>query len=281
MAGPGRGVPRPVSHPGAGGWQLVRVIVCGATGQTGRAITRGLLAEPDIQLVGAVAGHAADDVGPEIGTEPVGVPLDTDLAAVLARARADVLVDFTVAAVAERHLRLAVEHQVAPVVGTTGLSAQALEALEQECRRRGLGAAVIANFSLGAMLLGQLAAVAAELMAGAEIVEMHHDRKRDRPSGTALRLQQRLVARTRRDVPIHSVRLPGLVAHHRVIFGGRGEVLTLSHDSLSRDSFVPGVLAAVRHVRQLAGRVVYELEELVALAAAGDGGRGDAGPGQG
>ena len=246
---------------------MIRVIICGATGQTGRAITRGLLAEPDIQVVGAVAAHQAPDVGVEVGGEPAGVPLETDLAAVLARTPADVLVDFTVAPVAQRHLRLAVEHGVAPVVGTTGLPAEALAELERECRQRGLGAAVIANFSIGAMLLAQFAALAAELLPDAEIIELHHDRKRDRPSGTALRLRQRLAAHTGREVPVHSVRLPGLVAHHRVIFGGRGEVLTLSHDSLSRESFVPGVLAAVRHVRQLAGRVVYDLEELVALAA--------------
>ncbi|ADU51144.1 dihydrodipicolinate reductase [Thermaerobacter marianensis DSM 12885] len=249
---------------------MVRVIVCGATGQTGSAITRGLLAEPDVQVVGAVAAHAAPDVGVAVGAEPAGVPLDTDLAAVLARTAADVLVDFTVAPVAERHLRLAVEHGVAPVVGTTGLSRDVLAALEKACRERELGAAVIANFSIGAMLLAQFAALAAELLPDAEIVELHHDRKRDRPSGTALRLGQRLEAVTGRPAPIHSVRLPGLVAHHRVIFGGRGEVLTLSHDSLSRDSFVPGVLVAVRHVRELRGRVVYDLEELVALSARRD-----------
>ncbi len=255
---------------------MVRVIVCGATGQTGSAITRGLLAEPDVQLAGAVASHGAPDVGVEVGAGPAGVPLDTDLAAVLARTEADVLVDFTVAPVAERHLRLAVEHGVAPVVGTTGLSAEVLSALEEACRQRGLGAAVIANFSLGAMLLAQLAALAAELLPDLEIIELHHDRKRDRPSGTALRLRQRLEAVTGRPAPVHSVRLPGLVAHHRVILGGRGEVLTIAHDSLSRDSFVPGVLLAVRHVRQLAGRVVYDLEELVALPArrGGEPGRG-------
>ncbi|HEY8552850.1 MAG TPA: 4-hydroxy-tetrahydrodipicolinate reductase [Thermaerobacter sp.] len=257
---------------------MVRVIVCGATGRTGSAITRGLLAEPDVQVVGAVAAHAAPDVGVEVGSGPTGLPLDTDLAAVLARTAADVLVDFTVAPVAERHLRIAVEHGIAPVVGTTGLSPEALAALEEACRRRRLGAAVIANFSLGAMLLAQFAALAAELLPDAEIVELHHDRKRDRPSGTALRLRQRLEAVAGREVPIHSVRLPGLVAHHRVIFGGRGEVLTIAHDSLSRDSFVPGVLVAVRHVRELAGRVVYDLEELVALSAEHGGEPGRAAP---
>ncbi|HEY8393560.1 MAG TPA: 4-hydroxy-tetrahydrodipicolinate reductase [Thermaerobacter sp.] len=258
---------------------MIRVVMCGATGQTGQAITRGLLAEPDLRLVGAVAAHAAPDVGTEVGAGPAGVPLDTDLAAVLARTEADVLVDFTVAPVAERHLRLAVEHGVAPVIGTTGLSEEVLAWLERECDRRGLGAAVIANFSIGAMLLAQFAALAAELMPAAEIIELHHDRKRDRPSGTALRLRQRLAAACGREVPVHSVRLPGLVAHHRVIFGGRGETLTIAHDSLSRESFIPGVVAAVRRVLELRGRVAYDLEELISLGAGADGGRAAAGQG--
>lgn len=253
---------------------MIRVIMCGATGQTGRAITRGLLAEPDIRLVGAVAAHPAPDVGTAVGAEPAGVPVDTDLAAVLKRVEADVLVDFTVAPVAERHLRLALEHDIAPVIGTTGLSGEALADLERECARRGLGAAVIANFSIGAMLLAQFAALAAELLPDAEIIELHHDRKRDRPSGTALRLRQRLAAACGREVPVHSVRLPGLVAHHRVIFGGRGETLTIAHDSLSRESFVPGVVAAVRRVRQLGGRVIYDLEELITVSSATGAGQG-------
>lgn len=243
----------------------IRVVVAGATGRVGREIVRAVARERDLQLVGAVARVGGPDAGEEAGIGPLGVRVESSLQAVLDRTRADVLVDFTRAEVAREHVLLALEHGVRPVVGTTGLSPGDLREVETEARRRGLGGAFIPNFALGAMLQMRFAEQAARVFPQVEIIELHHEAKVDRPSGTALRLAQRLeAAGARAPVPIHSVRVPGLVAHHEIIFGGLGQTLTLRHDSTGRESFVPGVLLVIRKVIHL-DRVVFDLEDLVSV----------------
>lgn len=241
----------------------IRVVVAGATGKTGSAVTQALLAEDDIRVVAAVARRSAgSDLGQALGMGFLGVPVVDNIEAALNEHPADVLVDFTAPNVAGPHALAAAARGVRPVVGTTGIPADQLQRLEQECARRGLGAAVIANFSFGIMLLSQFVLQAAEVFPNLEIIEKHHQTKIDAPSGTALRLGQRLAERGFNNVPIHSVRLPGFVAHHEVIFGGTGETLTIKHDSISRASFGPGVVLAVRRVMEL-DRVVYDLGALV------------------
>lgn len=241
----------------------IRVVMAGATGKTGREVARALLAEDDIEVVAAVARQAAgSDLGQALGTGFLGVRVLGSVREALERFPADVLVDFTAPSAAGGHALEAVERGVRPVVGTTGIPREELERLEQACARRRLGAAVIPNFSFGVMLLIRFAREAARYYPHAEIVEKHHHTKLDAPSGTALRLARALREGGAGEVPIHSVRLPGLVAHHELIFGGTGEVLTLRHDSLSRASFGPGVVLAVRRVRDL-DRVVYDLADLL------------------
>jgi 4-hydroxy-tetrahydrodipicolinate reductase len=193
--------------------------------------------------------------------------LETTLEEALS-ANPDVLVDFTVPASALANARLAVPRGVHVVIGTTGFDPGELGGLT--------GANVFAapNFAIGAVLMMQFAAAAAVHMARAEIVELHHDRKLDAPSGTAARtaaLMREAVrsAPGRRDegsyeVPIHSVRLPGLVAHQEVILGDVGQTLTIRHDSLDRQSFMPGVLLAVRRVQGLTSSPLVGLEHLLA-----------------
>lgn len=248
---------------GTGLARPIRVVVAGISGKTGSEVARALVAEDDIELVGAVArGVAGQDAGQVLGVGPLGVSVSETLDAALARAAADVLVDFTHPSVAGQHALLAAGHGVRPVVGTTGIPADTLRQLEETCATQGIGGCVIANFSFGVMLLLRFVAQAAEIYPRVEIVEKHHHTKVDAPSGTALRLAQRLREAGAGDVPIHSVRLPGHVAHHEVIFGGTGEVLTLKHDTFSRASFGPGVILAVRRVMTL-DRVVYDLADLL------------------
>ncbi len=244
----------------------IRVVMAGATGKTGSEVVRALLAEDDIQVVAAVGrNHAGVDLGQALGTGFLGIRVYGDVEQALDQHPADVLVDFTVPSAAGSHALTAAARGVRPVVGTTGIPQDQLRRLEEECARQEIGGAVIANFSFGIMLLMRFIQQAAEIYPHVEIIEKHHHTKLDAPSGTAKRLAQRLQECGVASVPIHSVRLPGHVAHHEVIFGGTGESLTLKHDTLSRASFGPGVVLAVRRVLGLKG-VVYDLGALLGQA---------------
>jgi len=168
--------------------------------------------------------------------------------------------------VAVQHTLLSLERGIHPIIGTTGISKGDLAVIEQQVERTGVAAAIIANFSLGAMLLSRFALMAAQYYTAVEIVERHHAEKRDAPSGTALRLAQRLAhegyGRPEREIPIHSLRLPGYVAHHEVIFGGQGERLTLVHATVNRESFASGVLLTLSKIDQF-NRVIYDLSDLM------------------
>jgi 4-hydroxy-tetrahydrodipicolinate reductase len=237
----------------------IRVLLAGATGRTGREVARYLVGQSDLQLVAALAREGAGgDLGDLAGPELAGVPVFAGLEEAYRAAAPQVWVDFTRAAAVEENLLLGVRLGLHPVVGTSGIRPEKLRELEAEAERVGVGAAVISNFSLGAMLLAQCAVQVHRWFPDVEIIELHHATKVDRPSGTALRLAERLGG----EVPIHSVRLPGLMAHQEVLFGGDGEVLTLRHDALSRSCYGPGVATAVRKVQRLR-RVVYDLEELL------------------
>lgn len=241
----------------------LRVIVAGATGKTGSAVTRHLLRAEGVRVVGAVARRAAGrDLGEALGMGPVGVTVRADLESALAAGPADALVDFTAPDVAGDHLLQALRHGLHAVVGTTGLPPAVLHEADRLARERGLAAVVLPNFSLGAWLLFRLAREAARVLRHVEVIELHHAAKVDAPSGTAVRLVEALARSAGLErVPVHSVRLPGLVAHHEVIFGGEGETLTLRHDTVSRDAFAPGVLLALRRLSRFQG-LVTDLDAL-------------------
>ncbi|MDR7481233.1 MAG: 4-hydroxy-tetrahydrodipicolinate reductase [Armatimonadota bacterium] len=266
--------------------RTVRVAVSGAAGRMGRAAVRTVLREPDLRLVAALGRQqgVGRDAGEVAGLGPAGVPIVAEPEAVWAAAP-DVLVEFVPGAPAAIHARAALERGIRPVVGSTGLSAADLEALRALAAARRTGAVVAPNFALGAVLMMEFARVAGRFFPHVEIIELHHDRKRDAPSGTALKTA-RVIAEARGTAPgpgvaeeemvpgarggvadgvrLHSVRLPGLSAHQEVLFGGPGQVLTLRHDSLSEESFMPGLLLAIRRVGSLDG-LVYGLEHLLDL----------------
>lgn len=200
-----------------------------------------------------------------------------DLASAIDQSSPEVVVDFTVAAPARENAITAIERGVSPVIGTTGFSDDDIETMSRKARDAGVGAFIAPNFSIGAVVLMRLSEIAASHFDHVEIIELHHDGKVDAPSGTALHTARMIVeargepavdVATERftlegvrggdfgGVKIHSVRLPGLVAHQEVVFGGVGQTLTLRHDSTSRESFTPGVIIAIRRVRDLKGLVV-------------------------
>jgi 4-hydroxy-tetrahydrodipicolinate reductase len=166
---------------------------------------------------------------------------------------ADVLLDLTTQPGSYDISLAAVSRGLATVIGTSGWSAEQRAVLDAAAQERGVGVLLVPNFSLGATLLMRFAAEAARFFPDAEIVELHHSAKKDKPSGTARETAQRMARAGGRLPEIHSVRLPGLVAHQEVLLGGTGELLTLRHDSLSRESFVAGMLAAVHAVNERRG----------------------------
>jgi 4-hydroxy-tetrahydrodipicolinate reductase len=225
---------------------VIRVIVSGASGKVGRTLLPAIEGADDLEL--------ADAAAPSLGVE---------LSTALENAPADVVVDFTAPEFAAQACRLCIAAGVPLVLGTTGLDGDALQALGADAAAAGVPVFHAANFAIGAVLMMRFAEEASRHLPAAEIVELHADTKRDAPSGTA----KATAARMEGAVPIHSVRLPGLVAHQAVILGGTGETLTIRHDTTSREAFAPGVLLAVRAVRDLPPGLTLGLEALLAPPA--------------
>jgi 4-hydroxy-tetrahydrodipicolinate reductase len=218
---------------------MINVAVSGAAGRMGQTVCDAVEGADDMALVGRA--------------DPL---LDSALADVLGDA--DVVVDFSTPDTALANARHCVEAGVHCVMGTTGADFSELEGV-------GEGNLFVApNFAIGAVLMMKFATEAARHMPEVEIVELHHDRKLDAPSGTARRTAE-LIAEAGGNVhqPIHSIRLPGLVAHQEVLFGGAGQTLTIRHDSVDRESFMPGVLLAVRNVATLERSPTVGLEHLL------------------
>lgn len=183
--------------------------------------------------------------------------LDTSLPEVIAEAKPDVVVEFSVPAAVFENALHCLEQGVHVVVGATGMTDANVAALEQAADRSEANCFIAPNFAIGAVLMMEAAKLVAPHMPDCEIVELHHDQKLDAPSGTSKRTAELIAAASGGpEPPIHSVRLPGLVAHQEVVFGGLGQTLTIRHDSIARESFMPGVLLAVRKVGELDGLVV-------------------------
>jgi 4-hydroxy-tetrahydrodipicolinate reductase len=259
--------------------QEIRVAIAGAAGRMGREVVRAVHEAEGLRVASAVdRSHVLEDAGELAGVGIIGAVIEEDLAAALRTSEADVLVDFTVPASAMGNIRAALEAGVVPVVGTTGITAEDQARIREWCREAGVGALLAPNFAIGAVLMMLFARQAAKYMPDVEIIELHHEKKLDSPSGTALRTAEMILEGREGEaapkpsglvekvpggrgakvegIHIHSVRLPGYVAHQEVIFGGLGQTLTLRHDSLDRRSFMPGVVLAVRKARELNGLVV-------------------------
>jgi 4-hydroxy-tetrahydrodipicolinate reductase len=220
---------------------MIRVILSGATGKVGRAVAAAIEREPEVELTASTS--------PSLGTS-LAQALD---------AGGDVMVDFSVPVFAAEACGAAIAAGMPIVLGTSGLARDDLAQLGARAASQGVQLFHAANFAVGAVLMMRFAEQARAHMAAAEIVELHADTKIDAPSGTALATAARMGG----GVPIHSVRLPGLIAHQEVILGGLGETLTIRHDTSSREAFVPGVLLAVRRIRGLPPGLTLGLETLL------------------
>jgi 4-hydroxy-tetrahydrodipicolinate reductase len=219
---------------------MIRVAVSGAAGRMGTTVCEAVAEAGDMELV--------ERVDPDLGIT---------LEHALTRSQPDVVVDFTVPDTVFQNTRMCLEHDTHVVVGTTGLSSEEVEQLRFDAEHSKGNCLIAPNFAIGAVLMMEAAKLIAPHMPDCEIVELHHEAKLDAPSGTAKRTAELIEeAGGRNSPPIHSVRLPGLVASQEVIFGGLGQTLSVRHDTISRESFMPGVLLAVRKVSELDGLVV-------------------------
>lgn len=249
---------------------MINVVVCGAYGRMGQEVIRAISKESDIKIVGGVDVRG-------IGESVLGIPIREDLKAVVRETKPDAIVDFTRRDGALKNIKTGVENNIAVIVGTTGFTQEDISELEKFMESHKGKVLIVPNFAIGAVLLMKCAELIAPFMDNVEIIELHHDGKLDSPSGTSI-ATAKIISQHKRFYPaphssdarglnvegiaIHSVRLPGLVAHQEVIFGAVGQTLTLRHDSTSRESFMPGVIYALRNIQNING-LVYGLDKLL------------------
>jgi 4-hydroxy-tetrahydrodipicolinate reductase len=263
---------------------MKKIAMFGICGRMGTAISSELIKEDDVKLVaGFDCSHKGIDAGEYLGAGKMGFSI-TDSYDEVKKAGPDLIIDFTVAESALRTIEWAAGNGIDIIVGTTGLDMNKLERFKQTVTRSGTRVLVVPNFAIGAVIMMKISGMIAGYFDNCEIIEMHHDGKKDAPSGTSLATAagiaknrsfntERLKSGEKEniegsrggfagDLHIHSIRLPGLVAHQEVLFGARGQTLSIRHDSMDRASFYPGVILAVRNIEKIDG-YAFGLDRLI------------------
>lgn len=262
----------------------IKVGVMGACGRMGKEICKAIINDPALQLIAAFdVTNQGYDIGLLIGEPDLGVTVETNLNNLLNNYELDVMVDFTNAQALLNNIPKVIKKGINVVIGTTGLTTDEIKDIEQLALDYHTGVFMAPNFAIGAVLMMRFAKEAAKYLPNIEILELHHNQKLDAPSGTALRTLEE-ISKVRKPfiqgdeneyekisgvrggdydgIKVHSIRLPGLIAHQEVIFGGIGQTLTIRHDSLSRESFMPGIVLAVKKVITWKG-LVFGLENIL------------------
>ena len=262
---------------------MKNIVVSGALGKMGQEVVKLVDRTDDFELVGAVdVAHEGEDIKEVLNLEDASAEISNDLKETLNEVQADAVVDFTTPQVVMDNIRTVCEAGVDMVVGTTGITEADLSEIEDLAVDNKV--IIAPNFAIGAILMMEFSKKAAKFLDDVEIIEQHHDGKLDAPSGTAIKtaelIQENLTEKEdereeiekiegargaeKDGINIHSVRLPGLVAHQEVLFGGEGQTLKLRHDSINRRSFMPGVALAINKLDEIDG-VVYGLDNLIEL----------------
>lgn len=264
---------------------MINVLVNGALGKMGSTVVGAVMADKDLNLVAAVDILEKNDAGEKLGIK-TNIPITTNLDATIKNTKPDVIIDFTQPKVVFENAKIAILNKVPIVIGTTGLIDDEKCALDNLAKENNTKVFIAANFAIGAVLLMHMATIAAKYMPHCEIIEMHHNNKLDAPSGTSL-VTAKKIAKVRTEMvqgakgeeellagargadfegmKIHSVRLPGYVAHEEVIFGSLGQTLTIRHDSIDRSSFMPGVVLAAKKIMNLQNGLTENLDTLLDL----------------
>lgn len=264
---------------------MIKILITGVSGKMGLEVVKALTYEPELKLVSGIdINHINKDCGKLAGIESNNIFINNNLIEGIHKTKPDVMVDFTVAKAAYENIKIALKEKVRIVVGTTGLTNEQIEEIDFICKQNKIGGIIAPNFAIGAVLMMKCAALASKYFKHAEIIELHHDKKKDSPSGTAIKTSEMMLKERQNfnsglpsetverikgcrggksgNINIHSIRLPGMVAHQEVIFGGLGETLTIRHDSISRESFMPGVILAIKKVMELY-ELIYGLENII------------------
>ncbi|WP_066151799.1 4-hydroxy-tetrahydrodipicolinate reductase [Halalkalibacter krulwichiae] len=262
----------------------VKIVVAGPRGNMGKEAVKMVSETEHFSLVAVVdSKHEGMNLSEIEGFHGIDAPVYIDMQKCFEELDVDVLIDLTAPAFGRKHMEIAFANGVRPVVGTTGFTDSDISELRAIAEEKGLGAIIAPNFAIGAILMMKFSQLAAKYLPDVEIIEQHHDRKLDAPSGTAIKTAQ-LISEVRAEkaqghpneteelqgargadfegMRIHSVRLPGRVAHQEVIFGGEGQTLTIRHDSINRASFMPGVKLAVESALKI-DTLVYGLEHII------------------
>lgn len=264
--------------------EKIKIIIAGPRGRMGSEAVKLVERTEHFELVAAVDHKHGGKLLNEVeGVSTLPVPVFSDINECLSEVKADVLIDLTTPEIGMHHTKTALEFGVRPVVGTTGFTKENLAELEELCLHKETGCIIAPNFALGAVLMMKFSQLAGRYFQDVEIIELHHDKKLDAPSGTAVKTAE-MIAQVREEksqghpdeketlqgargadfsgMHIHSVRLPGLIAHQQVMFGADGQTLTIRHDSYDRVSFMSGVKLAVETVMNL-NTLVYGLENII------------------
>ena len=262
----------------------IKVIVTGALGKMGLETVKAVINDNDLELVGAVDARAkGEKISTLTGLSGCTIKVERDLDEVIDRTQPDVMIDFTNPQAVFNNSKTALNRHVTCVIGTTGLNDIEIKHLEKMSADKEVGIAIIPNFAIGAVLMMKFASQAARYFSDVEIIELHHDQKMDAPSGTAIKTAE-MINQNRGSRPpknirefekiagcrggdvdqirIHSIRLPGLIAHQEVIFGGGGQSLKIRHDSYDRGGFMQGVIMVVKKMVGTTG-LIYGMENLL------------------
>lgn len=249
---------------------MIKVIVCGAYGRMGQEVIKAVSKEKDMEVVGGIDVRG-------VGENILGVVIKEDLESVIKETEPSAIVDFTRREPAIENIKIGVKNNIPVIVGTTGFTQEDLLELKSFIEANNGNVLIAPNFAIGAVLMIKCAELIAPFMDNVEIIELHHDGKLDSPSGTSIATAKAISEKKRftpaaysseargktvEGINIHSVRLPGLVAHQEVIFGALGQTLSIRHDSISRESFMPGVIYALRNIDKIKG-LVYGLDKLL------------------
>ncbi|HLB56006.1 MAG TPA: 4-hydroxy-tetrahydrodipicolinate reductase [Coxiellaceae bacterium] len=222
---------------------MIKIIINGANGKMGRTTVAAIANEKDLQLVATTSNG-------------------DDLISIIKKNKADAVIDWTTPASVFDNTKKIIEAGARPVIGTTGLTSEQIKILSEQCVQKKIGGIIAPNFSLGAILMMKYAQDAAKYFNDVEIIEYHHPQKKDAPSGTAKKTAELISNGAKKNIPIHSVRLPGVFANQEVIFGGNGETLTLQHNATDRNAMMPGLFLCCRKVMTL-NKLICGMEELM------------------
>lgn len=263
---------------------MIKVAISGACGRMGQEVVRTIFNDPQTEAVSVIdIKHDGENIGEITGIKNLNLTVKKDLKSALEETKPDVLVDFTDPTNVYNNAKICLNSGVSPVIGTTGLKDEQLEELKKLAEEKHLGCLIAPNFATGAVLMMMFAKTASKFFDNAEIIEYHHNQKKDAPSGTAIKTAQMMstekenfangnIAETElisgarggnfdKNIHIHSIRMPGYVASQEVIFGSTGQTLKIRHDSIDRTCFMPGVLMAVKYIAENK-KFIYGLENI-------------------